>query len=346
MMKNNPKKVSLTDHMNNWLNDYLSNVRNFSSKTVSCYFNALCLFLDFLEEEHKIPVKKIDIKCLSRTYLEEWLKWLQEKRGNSKLTRDHRLAVIMSFLSYLQSRDSKYKLTYIEASGIKGISHGRGKIVEPLTKKGLKVFFECIDCSTKVGRRDFIMFTIMYDIGCRVGELLDIKLRDLFLDTDSPHVRIRGKGDKSRTMAFSDTTVLLIRRYIKATFGICPSPDAFLFHSSHNGIYRRMSTDAVNARLDKISSKAHAICPDVPLHMHSHQLRHSSATHWLLDNVNPAIISSALGHSSLSTTVRYLGISSEELRTALQKRACPVSPEEDSFTKVEGGLRSLIKVKK
>ena len=190
------------------------------------------------------------------------------------------------------------------------------------------------------------MFTIMYDIGCRVGELLDIKLRDLFLDTDAPHVRIRGKGDKSRTMAFSDTTVLLIRRYIKATFGICPSPDAFLFHSSHNGIYRRMSTDAVNARLDKISSKAHAICPDIPLHMHSHQLRHSSATHWLLDNVNPAIISSALGHSSLSTTVRYLGISSEELRTALQKRACPVSPEEDSFTKVEGGLRSLIKVKK
>jgi Site-specific recombinase XerD len=42
------------------------------------------------------------------------------------------------------------------------------------------------------------MFTIMYDIGCRVGELLDIKLRDLFLDTDAPHVRIRGKGDKSR----------------------------------------------------------------------------------------------------------------------------------------------------
>ena len=288
----------------------------------------------------------MSMKCLSRACLEDWLKWLQEKRGNSKLTRDHRLAVMMSFLSYLQSRDPRYALIYMEAADIGGISHGRGKTVEPLTKKGLKTFFECIDCSTKTGRRDFVMFTVMYDTGCRVGELLDVKLKDLALDTDSPHVRIKGKGDKSRTMVFSDSTVPLLRKYLKAVFGSRPNPEAYMFPSSHHGFYRKMSTDAVNARLGRIATKAHAICNDVPLHMHSHQIRHSSATHWLLDNINPAIISSALGHSSLNTTIRYLGISNEELKAALQKRPCLVNTEDDTFRKIDGGLRSLIKRKK
>jgi site-specific recombinase XerD len=248
--------------------------------------------------------------------------------------------VIRSLLKYLQSRDIAYAKRYIESCEIPMISHGRGKVVAPLSKVAMKAFFASIDCNTIAGKRDYALFSFMYDTGCRVGEVLSVKTCDLILDHGSPYVIVKGKGNKDRCLILSEKTVNTLKAYI-AYFSIPYDAKTYLFHSSHKGRTEKMSADAVNTRLYAISYTAHKTCPEIPLKMHSHQIRHSAATHWFMDGINIAMISEYLGHASLETTRVYLGISREELETALRKREYMPLDQPKKY-KIQGGLRGLL----
>ena len=50
---------------------------------------------------------------------------------------------------------------------------------------------------------------------------------------------------------------------------------------------------------------------------HCHSLRHARATHWLEDGVNILQIQRLLGHESIETTMKYVGISKEQMIKAL-----------------------------
>ena len=222
------------------------------------------------------------------------------------------------------------------------ISHGRGKKVEGISKEAMKALFDAIDCTTRTGKRDFALFTFMYDTGCRIGEELNIKVKDLYLEVKTPYVTVLGKGSKMRPLLLSEKTVQIISRYIKMFFGNHPNPEGYLFYSNHGGIFKQMSEDAINDRLYILSEKANRSCSKVPLHMHCHQIRHSAASHWLQDGINIAQISRYLGHESLESTRIYLGISREELEQALSQREDLIDDQTKKYKDVKGGLKSLI----
>lgn len=342
MMKIKKETRSLINHINNWLKVYLPQTRGYSSKTIESYETGLSLFIDFLELEKHIRINEFNETCFKRDVIEDWLTWLSSKRNNGKRTRDHRLAIIKSLLKYLKSKNRNLVGNYLDACEIRNISHGRGKKVEGLGKKAMKAFFAAIDCTTRTGKRDYAMFTFMYDTGCRVGEELNIKIKDLYLNVERPYVIVSGKGDKKRPLILSEKTVEIIRLYIKMFFSNDPNPEGYLFYSSHGGIFRQMSEDAINDRLYIISEKANKKCSEVPLHMHCHQIRHTAASHWLQDDINIAQISRYLGHESLETTRIYLGISREELEEALAKRENLIDEHKKKYKNITGGLKSLI----
>jgi integrase len=60
-----------------------------------------------------------------------------------------------------------------------------------------------------------------------------------------------------------------------------------------------------------------------------------------MDGINIAMISEYLGHASLETTRVYLGISREELETALRKREY-IPLDQPKKYKIQGGLRGLL----
>lgn len=332
----------LTGHINNWLKVYLPQTRGYSIKTIESYEAGLSLFIDFLESGKGIKINHFNETCFKRDVIEDWLTWLSNKRNNGKRTRDQRLAIIKSLLKYLKSKDCGFIGSYLDACEIRSISHGRGKKVEGLGKEAMKAFFAAIDCTTRAGKRDYALFTLMYDTGCRIGEELDIKVKDLYLDVKNPYVIVNGKGSKKRPLILSGKTVDIIRLYIKMFFGNNPDPEGYLFYSNHGGIFRQMTEDAINDRLYKISGKANRECPEVPLHMHCHQIRHSASNHWLQDDINIAQISRYLGHESLETTRIYIGISREELEQALAKRENLIDEQEKKYKNIKEGLKSLI----
>lgn len=343
IMNSKKKTRSLIDHINNWLNVYLPQTRGYSSKTIESYETGLSLFLDFLESEKDIRINEFNETCFQRNVIEDWLTWLLNKRNNNRRTRDQRLAIIRSMLGYLKSKDRNLAVNYLDACEIRSLSHGRGKKVEGVNKKIMKALFAAIDCTTRTGIRDYALFTFMYDTGCRIGEELNIKIKDLYLNVENPYVIVSGKGDKKRPLILSEKTVEIIRLYIKIFFGYTSNPESYLFYSSHGGIFKQMSEDAINDRLYIISEKANKKCAEVPLRMHCHQIRHSAASHWLQDNINIAQISRYLGHESLETTRIYLGISREELEKALAKRENLVDDQKKNYKHIHGGLKSIIR---
>lgn len=333
---------SLIDQINNWLKVYLPQTRCYSSNTIESYETAIFLFIDFLESEKYIKINEFNDTCFKRDVLEEWLTWLGSKRHNQKRTRDHRLCIIRSLLKYLKSKNYNMVINYLDACEIKSISNGHGKKVEGISKKAMKALFANIDCATRIGKRDYALFALMYDTGCRIGEELNIKLKDLYLEMRSPYLIVNGKGNKKRSLILSEKTVEIIRHYIKMFLGNTPNPEAYLFYSSHGGVLKQMTEDAVNNRLYIISEKANKKCTEVPVHMHCHQIRHSAATHWLQDDINIAQISRYLGHESIETTRTYLGISREELERALAKREVLIENPKKKYKNVNGGLKSYI----
>ena len=341
-MKINKETRTLIENINNWLKVYLPQTRGYSSKTIESYETGLHLFFDFLESEKNIKINEFNETCFKRDEIEDWLTWLSTNRNNGKRTRDQRLAIIKSILKYLKSKNHDFAIHYLEACEIRSISHGRGRKVEGLSKKAMKAFFEAIDCSTNTGKRDYALFTFMYDTGCRIGEVLGIKVRDLYLDVDNPYVIVDGKGNKKRPLILSEKTVEIIRLYIKVFFGYNPNSEGYLFYSNRGGIFKQMSDDAINDRLYIISEKANKKCIEVPLRMHCHQVRHSSVTHWMQDNINIAQISRYLGHEKIESTRLYIGISREELEQALAKRENLIDDHKKKYKNVKGGLKSLI----
>lgn len=67
--------------------------------------------------------------------------------------------------------------------------------------------------NTVTGLRHRTVMTILYDSGCRVQELCDLRIRDINTGSN-PTIRLHGKGNKFRTVTVSEKTAALIAEYI------------------------------------------------------------------------------------------------------------------------------------
>lgn len=150
------------------------------------------------------------------------------------------------------------------------------------------------------------MLTTLYSAGLRMGELLNLKIRDI----DSDHMRIwirEGKGCKDRLTTLSPYLLKLLRAYYLEY-----RPLDYLFEGPDAKQY---SASSVRKVLKRAVDKAGIIKKVRP-----HTLRHSFATHLLEQGTNLRYIQSLLGHTSPKTTEIYTHVSSknlEEIRSPL-----------------------------
>lgn len=158
---------------------------------------------------------------------------------------------------------------------------------------------------------------IIYSTAARMDEILSLKTGQLYLDAKKPNITIIGKGSKIRTLYLLPKAVAHLKKYMKEFHGDTPNPEAFVFYSRNTGPQGKMSQTAVNKQLKKHARAAHAMSDEVPLDIHTHQLRHAKASHWLEDGMNIVQISFLLGHEQLQTTMIYLDITLEQELKAL-----------------------------
>lgn len=140
--------------------------------------------------------------------------------------------------------------------------------------------------------RDYLMVLLTYRHGLRVSELIDIRLRDLDLDTAQIYVR-RRKGSLSTTQPIEGDELRAIRAYLRER-GETRVPYLLL---GERGLLTRQ---AVNYLLKEIGGRA-----KLGVNVHPHMLRHSTGYYLANKGYDTRLIQDYLGHKNISHMVKY-----------------------------------------
>ena len=98
------------------------------------------------------------------------------------------------------------------------------------------------DESNKIGYRNSFLMFLLYDSGCRIQEILDLKLKDFLVNKGFAELHIVGKGNKFRVTPISQE---LIPKFEKYCYYYHKDKDynEYMFYTIRNGIHTRMSCD-------------------------------------------------------------------------------------------------------
>jgi integrase/recombinase XerC len=158
------------------------------------------------------------------------------------------------------------------------------------------------------GKRDLLLFELLYGCGLRVSELVGLNLADI--DRSERWLRVRGKGNKERQVPYGEKAATALEAYLTERPLCRQEPDALLVAARG----KRLGDRAVRAIV-----KQYAILLTGDPSLHPHTLRHAFATHLLRDGADLRAIQELLGHSQLSTTQKYTQVSLADLMAVYDK---------------------------
>jgi site-specific recombinase XerD len=302
-----------------YLNEYLPRQKCLSENTVKAHRNTLNLFIEFLRNEKNMQLDGITFEIIDRQLVLGFLNWLEERRNSRKTSRNQRLSVLRSFFNYAGQTDCANIELELDVRKIPMARHGK-KIVEYLSEDALRTLLLQPDIKRMNGLRDRFFMTLMYDTAARVGEMLNMRLCDLRIDTAKPLVYLRGKGDKLRSVPIMPLTVEHCRGFLKRFHPEADMRSAdYLFYSNIHDERKPLTPQAVEAFMKKYGEKARAEYGEIPERVHPHQIRHTKAIHLYRDGYPLVLVGEYLGHENPQTTKVYAYADSEMKRKALEK---------------------------
>jgi integrase/recombinase XerC len=162
-----------------------------------------------------------------------------------------------------------------------------------------------------VALRDAAILELFYATGIRVSELCGLDAGRL--DQGRRTVRVRGKGDKERTVPVGVPALRAVARWLAAGRPelVTPASGPALFLGVRGGrLDPRTARRIVHERL----REAGTVRDTGP-----HGLRHTAATHLLEGGADLRSVQEILGHSSPATTQIYTHVSIERLKSSYRQ---------------------------
>ena len=139
-----------------------------------------------------------------------------------------------------------------------------------------------------------LILQLIYSAGLRLGDLTRLKVRDIHIEMGIVEIKC-AKGKKDRIAKLSKTLIPLLERYLSEY-----KPSYYLIEGQTGGKYSARSVQAV---LHQAVQKS-----GVDENTTVHTLRHTFATHLILDGMDIRLVQELLGHNSLKTTEIYTHI--------------------------------------
>jgi site-specific recombinase XerD len=303
-----------------YLLEYLPNQKCFSENTVRSYKQALNLFVKYLREVRRLPIKQIEFKAINREIVLGFLDWLEQERLCSASSRNQRLMVLRAFFAYAGELDCTQMALHMEVSKVP-VKKEPGRIVEFLTESALEALLaQPRPAASRLALRNRLFMLLMYDTAARCGELLNMRVRDLRLDTKHPIAYLHGKGNKTRTVPLLEKTVAHCRHYLQRFHADEPAnSNSYIFYTTMHGIRHPMSADTAAEFMKQYGASAKHACPEMPDHVHPHMLRHTRAMHLYRQGMPLVLLSEYLGHASVRTTKIYAHADTEMKRAAIER---------------------------
>ena len=272
--------------------EYLNKELNYSENTEISYREDITNFLNYLEKKQQ-KNKKIDGEIIR-----DYLKYLDEaKLKNSTIAR--RISALRTFYNYLLNKN------IVDTNLFNSIRNPKleKKLPNYLSYEELAKILDNIDISTKIGLRNRLLVEMFYATGCRVSEMINIKVSDINKSNNS--IRIMGKGKKMRIVYFGEYARDYLDKYL-------PLIDTDYLFTQESG--DKLSIHDVEYIIsDLVKNLA------LKTHVTPHTLRHTFATHLLNNGADIKTVQELLGHSSLNTTGIYTHVSNERIKEVYRK---------------------------
>jgi integrase/recombinase XerD len=159
----------------------------------------------------------------------------------------------------------------------------------------------------KYQRRLHLLILFLLDTGCRISEALGLRVREI--DMENLLVTLDGKGKKQRVVPFTFELRKAVFRYCK---DFNRSADSLLFaNRSQTKLTRRNVLRDVKLLCGQLGFPAPART--------LHAFRHTMATSYIKRGGSVAALQRVLGHSSITTTMRYVHVQTADLQAVHQK---------------------------
>jgi site-specific recombinase XerD len=317
------KTTDFAEHLAVFLTMHLPGQRGLSTNTILSYRDTFKQVLQYAETLGIHP-EKLMLTQFNADFVEAFLAWLEKERGCGRGTRNQRLAAIHSFARYVHSKRPEYLFESQKIMDIRSKKRPEPQLPF-LTPDTIRAVLSQPDMSTKYGRRDAVLLSLMYDSAARVQELCDLRVRDVRLH--GPYtVTLTGKGAKIRSVPIMSDTAALLKKYVvenKMT-----TTDKYDYPLFQNHQHSKLTRAGVAYILKKYCDSARKHFPHVPVKLSPHVFaRHSKAMHMLQAGVNLVYIRDFLGHVNISTTEIYSRADAESKRAAIEKAAIKVTSD-------------------
>lgn len=161
---------------------------------------------------------------------------------------------------------------------------------------------------------------MLYDTAARVQEMLDVRLKDIHLEGESPYITIVGKGKKTRLIPIMDKTAEHLQKYL-SRFHENSSGADFLFYIVRKGNRTAMSPDNAEKFIKKYGKQAREKNRKVPERLYPHMFRHSRSMHLYRNGMPLPLLAEWLGHSQMETTITYYANADTKMKKDAIKKA-------------------------
>lgn len=290
--------------------DYLLNVRRYSSNTVSSYSFDICDFTKFIRSLGKIfkDIKVDDVKS--------WILDLTERQiGKRSIKR--KMSSLKSFYAwmYLQKKVDSDPFEYVRSPKA---THA---LPDFFSEKEIDSLLAANEKRTdKLKDRDQALLMLMFASGLRASEVVNLTFNQV--DFDNRIMKVSGKGNKDRLVPFTNAAKEAMLNYINGLRKDLLKEDTkYIFLNSQGN---KMTVRGLEYILDEIEAKTGLYGK-----IHPHMLRHSFATKMLNRGADLRTIQELLGHSSIETTSIYTHVAYENMKETYEK-TFPRAKKEDS----------------
>lgn len=280
---------------------YLKLERGLSDHSIEAYINDVTKLEQYFESINLT----LNVQTLQLSQLREFITWLNHL-GMQASTQARVISGIKAFFNYLMLEE----IIQQDPTALISSPKLSRKLPDTLSITEINKLIEVIDASKPEGMRNKAILELLYGCGLRVTELIELRLSNIFWDTE--FIKVLGKGNKERLVPIGSVALKYLAIYIKEIrlhLRIKKGQEDYIFLNKFGS---RLSRISVFTLIKSLAIKA-----GIQKSISPHTFRHSFATHLIEGGADLRAVQEMLGHASITTTEIYTHLDRDYLRSVI-----------------------------
>jgi len=275
-------------------------LRNLSPNTITFYSQHLNKFLEFMDSHYP----DVSLEQIDHTILREYVSGLKESHSAGGV--NHHIKVLKILFKFMleegvinENPSRKISRIKTEQSVIPAFSNHQIMAMLEVTKHQMDF----------PGIRNYALITLLYDTGCRISELLGLKIEDIQLDEKI--LTVRGKGGKGRVVLFGDRSLISLVKYLNRKNRLFGKGGVLFLTKFGDPLTLRMT----NKIIERIGIRAKV----ENVRLSAHTFRHTFTKNWLMNGGDIFSLQKILGHRTLDMVRNYVNITFKDIQSQHSK---------------------------